>query len=316
MFVLLWLAVPVWADPLRIATYNTELSRDGPGLLLRDVLRGQDQVQAVAQVIAGAAPDVILLQNVDYDVTLQAAQALRDRVAEAGHFLPHVFAFAPNTGVPTGYDLDGDGRAYGPADAHGFGRFSGQSGMVLMSRYPVQQAWDYSPQLWVDQDWVDRHALGRAWGVGGQGLRLASVGAWRVQIAAPDGPLEVLGFHATPPVFDGPEDRNGLRNRDQLLFWAHLLGGLPGPLILLGDANSDPDKGEGRPEGINALLTHPRLTDPLPGHPTVDWRGLGLGWMRVDYALPSRDLTVTGAGMTPESPDASRHRLIWVDVQP
>ena len=27
------------ADPLRIATFNTELQREGPGLLLRDILR-------------------------------------------------------------------------------------------------------------------------------------------------------------------------------------------------------------------------------------------------------------------------------------
>jgi hypothetical protein len=28
----------------------------------------------------------------------------------------------------------------------------------------------------------------------------------------PAGPIHILASHATPPVFDGPEDRNGLRN--------------------------------------------------------------------------------------------------------
>ncbi|MGR1581967.1 endonuclease/exonuclease/phosphatase family protein [Thalassobius sp. S69A] len=308
------LAAPLWAEPLRIATFNTELTRKGPGLLLRDVLRSEKQVMAVASVIAAARPDAILLQGVDYDAQLLAARALRDRVTEQGHFLQHVFAFPPNTGVPTGYDLNGDGRAEGPADAHGYGRFAGQGGMVLLSRYPIAEAEDYSGLLWSELPWIDRRALGRAWGVGGQGLRLASVGHWRVRISGPDGPLDLLGFHATPPVFDGPEDRNGLRNKDQLLFWAHLLDDLTGPFVLLGDANNDPDKGEGLKMAINALLSHPRLTDPLAGQPTVDWRGLGLGWMRVDYVLPARELTVHDAGMAPAAPEASRHRLTWADL--
>lgn len=306
----------VSADPIRIATYNTELTRKGPGLLLRDALRKEPQVMAVSQVLAGARPDVVLLQGVDFDVELRAATALRDRVAEQGHFMPHLFAFPPNTGVQTGYDLDGDGRAQGPRDAHGFGRFAGQGGMLLMSRYPIKDAEDFSKLLWADLEWVDRRALGQAWGVGGQGLRLASVGHWRVQIQTPDGPLDLLGFHATPPVFDGPEDRNGLRNRDQLMFWAHRMKSMTDPFVLLGDANNDPVAGEGRKEAINALLRHPRLQDPLLGQPTVDWRGLGLGWMRVDYVLPSRMLKVVGAGIdaSAAAQDASRHRLVWVDI--
>jgi len=304
------------ADTIRIATYNTELTGKGPGLLLRDALRKEPQVLAVAQVLASAAPDVVLLQGVDFDAELRAGTALRDRVAEQGHFMPYLFAFPPNTGVPTGYDLDGDGRAHGPRDAHGFGRFAGQGGMLLMSRYPIQEAEDFSKLIWADLAWVDRRALGQAWGVGGQGLRLASVGHWRVQIQAPDGLLDLLGFHATPPVFDGPEDRNGLRNRDQLMFWAHQMKGMADPFVLLGDANNDPAAGEGRKEAINALLGHPRLQDPLPGRPTVDWRGLGLGWMRVDYVLPSRMLKVIGAGIdaSDSAQHASRHRLVWVDI--
>ena len=36
------------ADQIRIAYFQTELSRDGPGLLLRDLMRGEDpQVEAV-----------------------------------------------------------------------------------------------------------------------------------------------------------------------------------------------------------------------------------------------------------------------------
>lgn len=309
------MAWPVLAEPVRLATYNTELTREGPGLLLRDILRGDAQVLAVAQVVARNAPDVILLQGADYDHDLLAAKALQTRIAGLGHDLPHVFAFAPNSGVPTGFDLNGDGRSHGPEDAHGFGRFAGQGGMVLLSRLPIAGGTDHSGRLWADM--VDPAPVVAAWGGGGMVLRLASVGHWDVRVLGPDGkPLTLVGFHATPPVFDGPEDRNGLRNQDQLGAIEQGIDGHAGPFVLLGDANNDPDKGEGRKPAINALLDHPRLQDPLVGQPTVDWRKIGLGWMRVDYVLPSTDLTVVAAGrdMAPPAAQASRHRLVWVDV--
>ena len=98
------------AETLRIATYHTELKRDGPGLLLRDILRDDPQVRAVAQVIAHASPDILVLQRVDYDLNLTALTALRDKIAEEGANYPYLFAHPPNSGVPTGLDIDGDGR--------------------------------------------------------------------------------------------------------------------------------------------------------------------------------------------------------------
>ena len=57
---------PVQAERLRIATYNSDLSRKGPGLLLRDILRGEDaQIHAVMRVISSISPDVLLLQDFD-----------------------------------------------------------------------------------------------------------------------------------------------------------------------------------------------------------------------------------------------------------
>lgn len=32
--------------------------------------------------------------------------------------------------------------------------------------------------------------------------------------------VHVLASHPTPPSFDGPEDRNGTRNADEIRFWA------------------------------------------------------------------------------------------------
>jgi endonuclease/exonuclease/phosphatase family metal-dependent hydrolase len=311
----LLLAWPAAAEPVRLATFHTELSRNGPGLLLRDILKGDPPVQAVAQVIAGAAPDVILLQGIDYDRGLQSAIALRGRILGQGLDLPHLSAFAPNTGVPTGFDLNGDGRTHGPEDAHGFGDFAGQGGMVLMSRYPLRLVRDFSGELWSDQ--ADLEEIKAAWGDAADHLRLTSVGHWQVEVAAPGGPLNLVAFHATPPVFDGPEDRNGLRNAHQLAAITRHIAGLERSFVVLGNANNDPDKGEGRKRAIKALLGHPKIQDPLHGQPTVDWRKLGLGWMRVDYALPSAGLEVMAAGryMWAPAAQASRHRLVWVDVE-
>ncbi len=125
--VMLGLAAPALAEPLRIATFHTELERDGPGLLLRDILKGDDaQLIAVRQVIAATSPDILVLQGVDYDHGLVTLTALRDWLAQDGPDYPHLFARAPNAGLDSGVDLDGDGRLGGPRDAQGYGRFFGQ----------------------------------------------------------------------------------------------------------------------------------------------------------------------------------------------
>ena len=60
--------------------------------------------------------------------------------------------------------------------------------------------------------------------------RLATTGFWDVPVETPSGQLHLLAWHATPPVFDGPEDRNGRRNHDEAAFWRLLLeGALPMP---------------------------------------------------------------------------------------
>ena len=347
--------MPLWAEPLRIATYNTELSRKGPGLLLRDILSGKDeQVAAVVQVIVRADPDIVLLQGIDYDHGGVTLAALAGALSRAGADYPFRFALRPNSGQRTGLDHDGDGRTDGARDAQGFGRYPGQGGMALLSRYPVETGGvrDFSGLLWADLPGAE---LPRADGTLFPGAalyavqRLSSVGHWDVPVRVGERTLHLLAFHATPPVFDGPEDRNGLRNRDELRLWARYLeGALPGPpppgrgFVVLGDANLDPADGDGRSAAMAAFLSDPRLHDPLPrsaggaaaanaahqGDPaldTADWDDAGPGNLRVDYVLPSADLTVAGAGVFWPAPGAegheaalaaSRHRLVWVDLAP
>ena len=105
--------------------------------MLRDILRGDDQARAVAQIVAHLRPDILMLQGVDYDAELHGLRALRDTFAEAGITYPHLFALRPNSGMATGLDMNGDGYLGDAVDKQGFGYFGGYRGMALLSRWPI-----------------------------------------------------------------------------------------------------------------------------------------------------------------------------------
>ena len=330
---LLALSLPAQSQPLRIATYNVELQRDGLGLLLRDLARGKDpQIAAVLDVIATADADVLAIQNFDYDLTAEALSIL----AKAADY-PHYFALRPNAGMPTGLDMDGDGKLGGPADAQGYGRFSGHGGMAILSRYPIltDSVQDLSDLLWkdvpdallpvtADGPFPSADALAVQ--------RLSTTGHWIVPIDVPKGQFDLMTFHASPPVFDGPEDRNGRRNHDEIRLWQQVLDGDIGTapanrFVIAGDANLDPDDSDGIRSAIDNLLADMRLRDVRPtgaaGTDTVDWADPVPGNLRVDYVLPSIHWAVLDSGvMWPAADDpeartvatASRHRLVWVDL--
>lgn len=327
---------PVAADTLRLASFHTQLSRAGPGLLLRDTLRGDEaQIAATIAVIAAAQADILVLQDMDYDAEGAALDALAEALAQAGAPYPHRFALRPNTGWPTGVDIDGDGRSHRARDAHGYGLFNGQGGMAILSRYPISAVRDFSRFLWADLPESAASAVLSAEALAV--LRLATVAAWDVAVDLPDGPFHILTLHAGPPVFDGPEDRNGFRNEDELRFWAlYLEGWSPDGrpfdadrFAVMGTFNVDPDRGEGRRDGLRALLDHPRLQDPVPRRPvggaaTTDWAE-PLGNLRVDYILPHAGARLRGSGVlwpqdeaapldAETAARASDHRLVWVDL--
>ncbi len=327
------------ADTLiRLATFHTDLSRNGPGVLLRDLHDPDDeQINATVAVIAEADADILVLQDVDYDAAGAALDALAQRLTEAGTAYAHRFALRPNTGMPTGFDLDGDGDAHGRRDSQGYGSFSGQGGMAVLSRFPISDVRDFSTFLWADLPDGDAALVTPAEAL--PVLRLATVAAWDVTITLPDGtPFHLLTLHASPPVFDGPEDRNGRRNADELRFWRLYLDGWSPDgrsfqaehFALIGTFNLDPARGEGRRDTLTALLDHPNLQDPAPtgggGTATADWDEPTPGNLRVDYILPSRTVDVTSSavlwprdeheGILPEiAAVASDHRLVWVDIR-
>lgn len=310
-YLLVAFAFAASAEPLRIATWHGDFSRKGPGLLLADF----DKAPPDLAPILAAGPDVLLLTDFDYDAGLVAADKLRAILAGQGLDYPHVLAARPNTGMPTGLDIDGDGRRGGPRDAQGFGWFSGQGGLAVLSRFPLRLEADYSAVLWKD---VPDSAIAPddpAFEV----QRLSTAAHWAVTVEVPGKALTLLTLAATPPVFDGPEDRNGRRNRDEVLLWTHVLDGAlgtvpQGPVVLLGNLNLDPDRGEGLHEAAARVLAHPRLQDPLPGTASVQWDSTGP--MRVSYVLPDRALRVTDAGITLPAAESGSHALVWVALDP
>ncbi|GAA6180434.1 endonuclease/exonuclease/phosphatase family protein [Shimia sp. NS0008-38b] len=304
--------------------------------MLRDISRADPQIKAITQVVTHLAPDVLFLQGVDYDADLLGASALRDHFTGNGLHYPHIFALTPNTGLPTGLDMNGDGRTHKASDAQGFGRFRGASGMLILSRWPFGEAQDFTRLLWRDLPeaklpYVDGKPFPSEAAQAAQ--RLSSTGHWILPVNHPNRTLTLMLFAAGPPVFDGPEDLNGLRNADEIRLWSHVLDGKLGsppdvPFALMGGANLDPDRGEGRHKAIQQLLSDPRLQDPhATAGPTVDWREPTPGDLRVDYLLPSADLTVKAAGVfwpQPSDPlqslltfkdtPASRHHMVWADI--
>lgn len=339
-------------DTLRVATYNVSLYGDHAGQIAERLSDGfDDQAERIARVVQTVRPDVLLINELDHDDQNASVTGLQKILADGdrGIDYPHRFAPPSNTGVPSGLDLDRDGRTDGPADAWGYGKFPGQYALAILSRYPIDKA---SIRTFAKFRWADLPGVtppdddsgvpyydDAVW----QTLKLSSKNHVDVPIVVGDRRLHVLASHPTPPVFDGPEDRNGLRNRDEIVFWRHYIdnhdairddsgatGGLPAgeSFVIAGDLNSDPDRGDSIRSGIAGLIAHHRVGEFVPLHDNADdirqrntTAQFGRGRVRVDYVLPSSDLTVTGGGVhwpadgsAAEDVEASDHRLVWIDV--
>lgn len=307
------LTVPfaVLAEGLRIATFHAELTRKGPGLLLRDIARGEDaQIAAITDILNEVRPDVLLLTKVDVDAGGQTLAVLKETFGFA-----HGVAKMPNSAR----FIDGTRAAWA--------RFAGSGGMVLLSQRPIDAVQHFNDVLW-------RDLPGAELPVGADGapfysgemldaLPVVTQGLWQVQM----GDLSFILFQNTTPVFDGPEDSNGKRSRDQLRLVAQVVDGLEGQFVVMGNSNLDPNAGDGDRAAMRAFLDRPDLQDLRPssdlgGLSTAFWDKPGP--MRVSYILPGSDLTVQSAEVfwPAEGPlrnaaeQASRHRLVWMDIRP
>jgi len=269
---------------VRIATFNIAMGMEAPGELSVALAGGTDgRLLRVAEILQRERPDIVLLNEFDYDPTVDPAVLLNDNYlsrSQGGQLpiaYPYHFRTPVNTGVDSGLDLDGDGRSGGPGDAWGFGRFPGQYGMLLLSRYPLHadRARTFSTFRWSALPGALRPELpdggpfypDDTW----RALRLSSKSHWDVEADIDGQTLHILAFHPTPPVFDGPEDRNGRRNFDEIRLWREFTdpdggdaivddagrrGGItPGqPFVIAGDFNADPRDGDSLPGAIGQLL--------------------------------------------------------------
>ncbi|HEX7188071.1 MAG TPA: endonuclease/exonuclease/phosphatase family protein [Actinomycetes bacterium] len=277
---------------VRFATFNASLNRNFTGQLISDLSTpGNAQAATVAEIIQRMRPDVLLINEFDYDNTDTALRLFQDNYLSVPHNgaaaieYPHRFTAESNTGIPSGFDLNNNGVIGGPDDAYGFGFFPGQFGMAVYSKYPIDFGGirTFQKFLWKDmpgamlpddpatpaaEDWYSPAEL--------EVFRLSSKSHWDLPIQIGGKTVHFLVSHPTPPVFDGPEDRNGTRNFDEIRLWADYVrpgaadyiyddagrfGGLPAgaQFVIAGDQNSDPLDGDSIPGSIQQLLDNPRV---------------------------------------------------------
>lgn len=280
---------------IRIATFNAAMNRKEAGDLERDLKDNNEQIRKIATIVQCVQPDVLLMNEVDYgpenaELMLQRfLQSPQDGAQpDPDRRLLYAFAAEVNTGVASGLDLNNNGRSNDADDAWGYGAFPGQYGMVVFSRFPIEWKairtfrefrWSAMPgalrPMVVDKETGQSKPFhtDEVWSQ----LRLSSKSHWDVPIAVGNRTLHVIASHPTPPVFDGPEDRNGCRNHDEIrLLMDYVSGGdaaryivddrgnqggltTQNTFVILGDLNADPVDGDGKREAIRTLLEHPRL---------------------------------------------------------
>ena len=355
---------PVRGDPanhakestVRVATYNASLYSDEAGGLIRELEGDSSHARKIAAVLQQVRPDLVLLNEFDYDDAHRAADLFQKNYLEVAQVgggeplrYPYRYLAPVNTGVPSGLDLDGNGEAGGEGrargnDAWGYGLHPGQYGMLVLSKYPIDTAqvrtfqqlrWSTMPDALRPIDPASRKHFhsDEVW----KQLRLSSKSHWDVPVRTPQGIVHFLASHPTPPVFDGPEDRNGKRNHDEIRLWTEYLspgdkpwlcddrgrcGGLAADarFVIAGDLNNDPVDGDGLHSAILELLEHPRvLRMPTPrsdgGAETAHaYAGKGIqhqgspahvtgdfgprvGAMRLDYVLPSTGFNLVESGV-------------------
>ena len=258
--------------PIRVATFNVSLYGERPGEVLKRLRTGSDrQAQHLAEIIQRVRPEIILLNEIDYDPAGEVLSVFHDKYLAVGQHasnspdgparpidFPHRFAAPVNTGKHSGFDLSGDGVVDSTpgtdgyaADCWGFGRYAGQYGMAILSKHRIDRdaVRTFQNFLWKDMpearlpdnpetpaanDWYSAEATAQ--------FPLSSKSHWDVPILIDGKRVHLLASHPTPPVFDGSEDRNGRRNHDENRFWADYVGmaGEGGEAITRSDTQREP----------------------------------------------------------------------------
>ena len=146
-------------NEVRFATFNASFNRDNAGDLITDLSTpDNEQGKAVAEIIQRTNPDILLLNEFDYDENGEAIANFKTNYLEVSQNgnepveYPYIYIAPSNTGVASGFDLNNDGTVAGADDAFGFGTFEGQFGMVLLSKYPIdtENVRTFQNFLWKD----------------------------------------------------------------------------------------------------------------------------------------------------------------------
>lgn len=308
---LLLLLVPAaraQAVTLRVATFNIEDVRS-------EDLRHADhqRLRSLAEVIQRLRPNIILLNEIAYDMPGapgfdesqapgQNAQRFADlylAVPQAADVQPlRMKAWMPpvNTGIPSGFDLDKNGRvvtAFPPLslpnpdgtpapqsteareygnDCWGFGTFPGQYGMAILvdERLPIShdaiRTFQRLPWSYAGGAFLPAKADGSSWYTEEElrYFRLSSKTFADVPVALPNGAtLHLLCSHPTPPAFDGPEMRNQKRNHDEIRLIADYIDNAS---YLVDDKETE----GGLPFNASFVILGDLNADPLKGNSFKD----------------------------------------------
>jgi 3-phytase/alkaline phosphatase D len=341
---------------VRIASFNVALNRRHLGDLSKELATGESRsAKRLAEIIQRVRPDVLLVNELDYDEGKSASLFNEKYLAVGQNGLQplnfsHHFSGPVNTGIQSGLDLDGNGKKGEPNDALGYGHFPGQYGMAVYSAYAFdpEKVRSFQKFLWKDMPnalWPiapkDQQPYYSAEIV--EQFRLSSKSHWDIPIRIGERTVHLLASHPTPPVFDGPEDKNGCRNHDEIRIWSDYISGKADYLyddngnkggllagdhfVIAGDLNADPNDGDSRQGAIQQLLVNELVNSEVAprstggefwserqgkanlkhrGDPlcdTADFEDKQVGNSRVDYALPSRSLQVLGSGIFWPKPD-------------
>lgn len=339
---------------VRVATYNTSLALTSRGQLAAQLrATTHSKARQVAEIIQIIAPDIILLNEFDYDAGSTALTRFHNNylsVSQGGQTAldyPYRYTAPSNTGIHSGFDLDNNNQIdsspgdinYG-GDAFGFGEFEGKYGMAILSKYPIDTAairtfqllkWQSMPGNLIPQSFYSEVEKAE--------LRLSSKSHWDIPVLVDGQRIHLLCSHPTPPVFDGTEDRNGRRNHDEIRLWADFLsdhndyliddlgqsGGLADGerFILLGDQNADPTRGDSFNTAIDQWLDHPKINASFTPERSGTSSALSrfdtaTFSLRVDYVLPSKTglEILDGAVFWPSSGQTGANRLAASDHRP
>ncbi|WP_413402048.1 endonuclease/exonuclease/phosphatase family protein [Pseudoalteromonas sp. KJ71-7] len=365
---------PVQAESLRVATFNVSMDATNytakneqvkSDALVNALRSNHQQIKNIAEIIQRVRPDVVLLNEFDYIPKEQGIEYFKNHYLNVGQNnqaaidYPYVYIAPVNTGLATEFDLDNNGKKTGVmGDAQGFGFFEGHYAMAFLSRYPIDfdnirtlQTFKHKDlpnvQMPVDPKTNTNWYNDEEWNA----LRLSSKSFWDIPVKVNDKVVHMLASHPTPPVFDGDEDRNGIRNHDEIRLIADYVnnesylyddngkkGGLAAQsrFVILGDLNATAEGDKKRTNTTDQILKSPLInagfiptsegakeqySQAYAKNYTASWQA------RVDYVLPSNyGLTIKDGGvfwpkkqselyrLIKDRNASSDHRMVWLDL--